>query len=79
MENTLRNLCAAHDLTCISVMLQVNFGDHVTAYLHFNLDGETRCASGSGKTFEGAFAKGLAEASTMRSDASMTITDRIAQ
>jgi hypothetical protein len=66
MDQTLRDLCKQHGLTGMSVMLQFDRYDLITVYLHWSHIG---CASGSGKTFEEAFAAGIDDKAARSADA----------
>lgn len=51
IEETIRNACAEHDLTSMSVSVRVGVHAWVSVYLHW---GENECVSGGGKTYEDA-------------------------
>lgn len=55
METLLRDLCKAHDLTTVSVMMMAGRHNHISVYLHWQ-GSEGVCATGFGITFDEAFA-----------------------
>jgi hypothetical protein len=65
MEEMLRSLCEAHDLTTISVMFQSRH-NNFTVYPHWEFEGEDHCASGSHNTLDGAFAAAIQDAKRER-------------
>lgn len=63
MDNLIKALCEAHSLSAISVMYQTEWRAF-TAYLHW--EGSLSCASGTGATFDEAFAKAISKMMEMR-------------
>lgn len=62
MEKKLNRLCDKHGLSSISVMLIPGNGPcHLTVYVHWHALELSKCASGSGATFDRALAVALDE------------------
>ena len=70
MEAILKRACDNHDLRSISVMI---FTEHktcpITVYVHWGEPRDGNCASGSGNTFDGAFAVALCQMADRRREA----------